>query len=201
MENPDSLFLIIIVVLFFGFLVFALVISQVNQRAQLKAWGELASQTGLELHPGSGWFSRPYVSGRYQGHQVRLDTYVRRHGKNSTTYTRMVVETTNPLGVRLGLYRESVFTKIGRAFGVQDIEVYDSELDAYLSIKGEPQDLVRRLMMMTDVRQRLLAAKEIYIELEGKILHTRRTGIDRDPVRLKQTLDLLSALAEGVDRL
>ena len=58
---------------------------------------------------------------------VTLDTYVVSTGKTSAIYTRMRAPYVNPDGFRFKIYRKSIFTGIGKALGMQDVDIGDGE--------------------------------------------------------------------------
>ena len=74
-------------------------------------------------------------SGRFKGSRIEyihnnwtiyLDTYTVSTGKSSITYTRMRVPFINQKKFNFKIYRRGVASNIGKALGMQDIEIgYD----------------------------------------------------------------------------
>src|SRR5262245_15755773 len=54
---------------------------------------------------------------------VTLDTYAVSAGTTTVVYTRMRAPYVNPDGFRFTIYRKSVFTDLGKALGMQDVEI------------------------------------------------------------------------------
>jgi hypothetical protein len=172
-----------------------------RRQARLKAWRELAERMGLTWEPGSLLGHPPYVKGKYRGHELTLDTFRRGSGRNSTTYTRIILFVNNQSNLYLTLYEESVFSKIGKLFGAQDIQVGDEEIDRRFMIKGQPEDSVTRLLTPISLRQKLLEARSVNLEVDGRELHFEKKGEESDVNYLQFLFDLLSDLAEAVERI
>ena len=68
--------IIILIIAVVGWLAY-----QHHQRT-VATWRRVAARLGLQIAVGST-FSRPTISGNLNGLPVRIDTFVRRHGKNS----------------------------------------------------------------------------------------------------------------------
>ena len=122
------------------------VIMYFQRKAQLEAWNDLAARTGLTCEGGIAPWSSIRVTGSYHGHPLVLDTFTRHSGRNSRTYTRVVLGVKNPLPLYLFLTEENVFDKVGKWMGSQDIQLGDETLDRRYKIKGEPEAEVGRLL-------------------------------------------------------
>lgn len=183
-----------------GVIVLAVGISYYRRQARQRAWSELAVRTGLTCEPGS-FFRPPYVTGVYRGHQLTLDTFTRGSGKSSTTYTRIVLFVNNQSNLYLALYEESIFSKIGKFFGAQDIQVGDEEIDRRFIIKGRPEDSVVRLLNSIGLRQKLLEARSLNLEVDGRELHFEKVGVELNVDYLQFLFDLLGDMAATVERL
>ena len=98
-------------------------------------WGQLANDIGGEYENGGFWRSDVlrYHSGEWE---ITLDTYTVNTGKSSTTYTRIRAPFVNKDGLYFKIYRKGVFSTIGKAFGMQDIEIYDPYFDDAFIIQG-----------------------------------------------------------------
>ncbi len=184
------------IVLFFTYL---------QRRSQVRAWTELASQLGLECSPGRSPWSWATAQGDYQGRALTMDTYTHTTGvgksRHSETFTRIVMASHSPAGLRLELSKEGVFARVGKALGAQDIQTGDAELDRRLVIKGEPEETIRRVIASEALRHHLLSAPSLDLSLADGAIRYRKPGVERDQARLRNALDLLSALAQEVERL
>ncbi len=88
MDNlfPGCIFLGII-----GFIVFMSYISYQEKKRKTASWQKFAASNQLDFTPAS-LFAGARVAGNYQGYHLELDTY-ESGGKNSKTYTRIVLST------------------------------------------------------------------------------------------------------------
>ena len=187
----------------FGIIAFILIviaISYLSAQGRKKAWADLAERIGVNYEAG-GFFSRPVVSGVYQRHQIKLDSFVRRSGKNSTTYTRIVVYLNNAAQFTMSISQEGMFSKLGKKLGIQEITTGDDEIDKRYLIKGEPEADVQRMLSSLGMRQRLLEAPAIDIEIRGMEVYYHRHGFETDPNKLINLLDLMCAFADASERL
>jgi hypothetical protein len=182
-----------------GLLVIFAVLAYVSHQARRQAWGELAARTGLTLEPG-GLFSPMRVTGTYRGHALTLDTFTRRSGKSSTTYTRIRLAVNNPSALSLAIYDENVLNKLGKALGMQDIQTGDDELDRRFTFKGQPEPVIASLLTSIGLRQKLLEARSLHVEVKGQELRFEQRGAESNADKVQFLFDLLGDLAEAIDR-
>ena len=190
---------------FVGIIALALGVAYFNRRAQERAWREVGERTGLTFEPGTAYLgglvrTPPRVTGTYRRHPLTLDTFTRGSGKSRTTYTRLVLFVNNAANVYLALYQESVFSKIGKFFGMQDIQVGDEEVDRRFIIKSKPESFAAGLFTGISLRERLLQARVLNVEVDGRELTFEQVGVLTDVDYLKFLFDLLTELAEAVER-
>lgn len=186
------------ILIFVGIVVLVLALNYYGRQARLKAWGELASNTGLTCDSG-GLFAPIRVTGLYRGHGLTLDTFTRSSGRHSETYTRIMLSASNPSNLALTIYEEGVMSKVGKALGMQDIQVGDADLDRRFIIKGRPEDAVVNLLASGSLRQRLLDARSLNLTLNGDQVRFEARGVELDTGRLQSLFDLMSDLAEAVE--
>ncbi len=183
-------------------------LASTRLRAQVRTWGELASQLGLVLNRKGRPGAPVWLDGEYLGHPVIMDTYMdSRHyksgGQNRTTvdtFTRIIMEVGNPIGLSLELSKEGAFAKVAQSLGAKDVQTGDAALDKALAIRGEPEDAVIRLLTSEALRQPLLSAPKLDLRLAGGELQYRLPGVEKDAARLRGAFDLLAALATEVAR-
>jgi hypothetical protein len=187
------------VLLVIGLLVIFAVLAYLRRRARQQAWSELAARTGLTFEPG-GLFSPMRITGAYRGHALTLDTFTRSSGKSSTTYTRIRLSVNNPSALSLAIYDENVLSKVGKALGMQDIQVGDDELDRRFTFKGQPEPVITGLLTSIGLRQKLLEARSMHVEVKGQEVYWQQRGEESNADNLQFLFDLLSDLAEAVDR-
>lgn len=183
-------------------------LASTRLRAQVRTWGELASQLGLVLNRKGRPGAPVWLDGEYLGHPVIMDTYMdSRHyksgGQNRTTvdtFTRIIMEVGNPIGLSLELSKEGAFAKVAQSLGAKDVQTGDAALDKALAIRGEPEDAVIRLLTSEALQQPLLSAPKLDLRLAGGELQYRLPGVEKDAARLHGAFDLLAALAAEVAR-
>jgi hypothetical protein len=187
------------ILVFAAVIAIVLVVNYYGRQSRLRAWGELASNTGLTCESG-GFFSPIRVTGMYRGHGLVLDTFTRSSGKSSQTYTRIVLSANNPSDLSLAIYEEGVMSKIGKALGMQDIQLGDADLDQRFIIKGRPEEAIVNLLAFGSLRQKLLDARSLNLALDGQQVHFEERGVELDIGRLQFLFDLMSDLAEAIER-
>lgn len=173
-------------------------------------WRQFCAQTGYSYVDGGFWKSDK-VEATHGQWTVTLDLYRVSTGKSSVTYTRMRAPYVNPDGFRFTIYRKSIFTGMGKWFGMQDVTVGYEEFDRDFVIKGNDEQKLRRLFSSQKIRELIAAQPEIYFSVvddDGKIwssfpegvdeLHFQVVGVIRDIERLKLLYDLF---AETLDEL
>lgn len=180
---------------------FAFVAYRQRQK-MIEKWEQLAIHTGLTLERGS-WLEKPRVSGEYRRHPIELTTYTRRHGKSSTTYT--LITLTVPSGGRMlrispsGALREA----IGKALGMQDVQIGNEEFDKNFNIKSHPPEFAAELLEFDVILREDIAGMRssgwFELALDSQKLTYREVGTEMDPDRLEALFNILSSLADKID--
>ena len=153
------------------------------EQSMQNAWHPVALQMGLRLDR-----KNHVLEGRLEGIHVEVSVAIGSGWSSAWSYaTTFVVRFDRPLGLGLSLTREDAFTRMGNAFGSQDIEVGDEEFDDRFEVKGTPEDAVRRLLTPA-VRERL-------VELQG---HTSTLEVKDD--HLTARVDRLIMKPEELER-
>lgn len=84
---------------------------------------------------------------------VTLDSYVVTTGKVIIVYTRMRAPFVNPGGFRFRVYRKSIFSDLGKLFGMQDIEIGDPPFDEDFVVQATDEPSVRQLFANATIRE------------------------------------------------
>ena len=176
-------------------------------------WSQLSREIGANYEEG-GFFKNGKVVLSHRQWEITLDTYTVHTGKSHITYTRMRAPFVNRDGFRFKIYRKNVFSGIGRLFGVQDVEVGDAFFDDQFIIQGEPEHLVRSLLINGMIRQLIQNQKDIHFQIkddEGLFKKNFPEGVDelcfevvgviKDKERLKSLFDLFSLVLDELCRL
>jgi hypothetical protein len=167
-------------------------------------WSQLAAQVGGQFHDG-GFFGRDRVTAHVGQWALTLDTYTVSHGKQHTTYTRMRAPYVNADDLRFVIYNTGIFSDMGVALGMQDIQVGDPEFDKAFVIKGQPEDKIRLLFSDRAFKALLYAQRAVQFEVkddEGWFrrefpehvdeLYFRRVGVMKDLAELQALYDLFA---------
>jgi hypothetical protein len=181
-------------------MVFSIGYSYWLHRKRMQAWRDVAERTGLSFNPGSSIFEKPVISGGFRGFNVVVDTFTRGTGKSRTTYTRIVFNLHAQSNLTLSLSGEGLFSKVGKSFGMQDIETGDAEIDERYVIKGQPEAEVVRLLSSIGLRQKLLTLRGLNVEVKGQQVYYHKRGAEANPDALEALLDVLGDLAQAVER-
>lgn len=146
-------FVFILVLVVGGFIVRHLI---KKTKRRVGEWSLAAQSLGLDYVPAGLPFQTGVIHGDCQGMWVNVTLHSERSGRNSTTYTRYVVQYPERLPLELRLTRQGFFHGVATLFGVQDIEVGDPEFDALVIIKGDDEEAVREFL--TPARRAEIAA-------------------------------------------
>lgn len=176
---------------------------------QREAWELLTEELGGNYIE-SKHLKVPKVELPYKNFKFCLDTYTVSTGKSTVTYTRLRAIFINKLEFRFKVYKEGFFAKIGKALGMPDIEIGDAHIDNKLIIKSPDEYMVKDLLSIDDVKERLLSIKNINLQIEkksfGNASHLYRestlnqtvTGIVKDVDGLKSWYYLFTAIIDGM---
>ena len=145
----SEIFFPIIILVVFGVIFW---FSKQTKDRQNTAWKEFAQSHGLTFSP-AGLFSGAQIGGTYADVDIILHT--ERRNRNNASKTVTVAEahfTPGSLPTGLSIIRETLFEKAAKAFGGQDIEVDDPELDALVLIQCPDEDVALELLEPPRVR-------------------------------------------------
>ena len=170
-----------------------------SRQRRRNLWREFAQRYGGSFIESQSWLSSTgdYVSLMLDGFEVRLDHYVVSHGKNSTTYQRATIDAGSYAGFSAQIYKETpLFSKLGKAFGGQDIEVGHPEFDEAFIIKSDsPARLTQSLNQ--DAVQEHLRQRHMRVELDGISLTVVRVGLIYNQDAMLAQLRLATLYARG----
>ena len=173
-------------------------------------WRKLSDEVGGRYVDGGFW-KGDKVQIDHDDWTMTLDSYAVSTGKVTIVYTRMRAPFVNSSGFRFLVYRKSIFTGIGKFFGMQDIEVGDQLFDQDFVVQSTDEGKIKILLAAPQLRELISAQKDINFGVkddEGWFgtkfpegvdeLHFVQTGIIKDVERLKQLYELF---AETLDEL
>ena len=173
-------------------------------------WRQLSEQMQATFVEGGTW-KADRVEATHGQWTVTLDTYTVVAGKVVVVFTRMRAPYVNPDGFRFTIYRKSIFTGIGKLFGMQDVDVGYEEFDHDFVIKGTDEGKLRQLFANVRIRELISTQKDIKFSVsddEGWFGARFPEGVDeltfvvagviKDVERLRKLFDLF---AETLDEL
>ncbi len=168
-------------------------------RARMHAsWAAVAARLDGTFVPakGSWWETKvSRVEAKIGAATVRLDHFTVHHGKHTTVYTRTRVATS--CSKRLTSYRESFFSGIGKALGMQDLLVGDPVYDDCFVIKSDDEAWARSVLHEL-LRKEHLDAPKLTLNVRDGWIETLQVGFDLDVDSLERRMRLTAALAVAV---
>ena len=172
-------------------------------------WQQLSQEVGGSFHEG-GLLTASAVQARAGDWIVTLDTFTQGDGKTNQTFTRLRAPYFNPEGFRFEVYRASIFSGLGKAMGMQDIEVGHARFDQDFVIKGNELERVRQLFDNRRIRSLIDAQPRIQLSVKGHEgwfskfpagvdeLHFQAAGAIKDLEQLRALFDLFSEVLQEV---
>ena len=170
-----------------------------------EVWRQLSSDMGGEFHEG-GLFSPFAVQARTGDWIITLDTFTQGDGKTNQTFTRVRAPYFNPDGFRFQIYRAGLLSGLGKAMGLQDIEVGHPRFDRDFVIKGNAPRRLRRLLDHEDIRRGIETQRKIHLSVKGHDgwfgkfpdgvdeLHFRAHGTIKDLAQLRTLFEVFGAI-------
>lgn len=181
-----------------GVLVWALLRQRRLLAAREAAWQELSGEFGGRIHPATGpWYQRksPRLEVQVSGQPLVLDSHVVSSGKSSTTYTRVQGSVSSPH--RMRLYREQVFSRLGKLAGTQDVETGDAVYDAAFMVKSDDPEWVQTVLQ-EPLREAHLQTPEVSVTLADGVLTLQRVGMVTSHAPLRALLLLAAGFALSI---
>ena len=115
-------------------------------------WKQIANEIDGEFID-QGFWGKDMLTFKYKEWELLLDTFSRKTGKTTTTYTRFRVPFVNRNNFKFTIYREGFFASIGKFFGMQDIQIGDSFFDEEFIIKSNDVNKVKYLLSDKELKK------------------------------------------------
>ena len=173
-----------------------------------EVWQKLSHEVGGDFDDGGFWKGSK-LEVKHGEWTITLDTYTVSTGKSSTTYTRIRAPYINKDNFRFTIYRKSLFSGIGKALGMQDVEIGYPQFDDDFIIKGNDENLLRTLFGSIKIRELICVQPRIHLQVkddEGYFgsqfprgvdeLYFQAVGVIKDTQRLRQLFELFSEVLE-----
>lgn len=172
-------------------------------------WGQIATEIGGEFIDGGFW-KRDKLNFQHKEWTIVLDTYSRSHGNSSTTYTRIRAPFVNKDNLYFDIYRKSVFSDLGKFFGMQDIPIGDPYFDDAFIIKGNSEEQIVKLLKSDKLKQLFASIPKVHLKIKdddgvlfGKyfpegvdMLYFETIGVIKDKHKLHNLFVLFCAVLE-----
>jgi hypothetical protein len=187
----------------FALIVFLILWAINRDKKRVALWTEIAvAQGGRWVDEQLAWnkrrrgieVARP-TEGTRPAVALFIDTYTVSTGKSSTTYTRGRVRYPLPAGPEFKVYKEGVFSSLGKALGTQDVELGgDPAFDALFMVKCDEPERVRQVW--TPRAKELMRAHFADCRVDGtrKELRFLSLGTWTNRPRLERLIELLEEL-------
>ena len=169
-----------------------------------EVWQKLSHEVGGDFDDGGFWKGSK-LEVKHGEWTITLDTYTVSTGKSSATYTRIRAPYINKDNFRFTIYRKSIFSGIGKALGMQDVEIGYPQFDDDFIIKGNDENLLRTLFANIKIRELISTQPRIHLQVkddEGYFgsqfprgvdeLYFQTVGVIKDTQRLRQLFELFS---------
>ncbi|MGC9367673.1 MAG: DUF3137 domain-containing protein [bacterium] len=176
-------------------------------------WQQVCGQLGGR-YIDRGFFQSDKMEIDHRNWTITFDTYTTRTNNNTTRYTRIRAPYINPDGFRFEIYRKSIFSSLGKLFGLQDITIGDPQFDDDFIIKSNDQYKVMALLANHDIKNLISLQPQIYFSVkddEGWFskkfpkgvdeLYFRVIGYIKDFDRLKNVYDLFTTTLDYLCRI
>lgn len=176
-----------------------------------EVWRQLSEEINGDMVDGGFWKGNR-VEGRHNNWIIYLDTYTVSTGKSSITYTRMRAPFINKDNFFFKIYNSGFFSDVGKALGMQDIEVGYEDFDRDYVIQGNDENLVNKLFSNPEIRELITYQPRIKLEIkksegifgpaftenEGE-LYFLVTGVMKDIDLLKKLFELFSNVLDELE--
>jgi len=167
------------IAIFVALMWFVLAMTKKQREKLARIFDEAAERAGGRFAPGDyGFFKNvsPSVTIHRDGATIVVDTYVVSSGKSSTTYSRIEAPFALGRGPRLHIRRESALHSIGKAFGMQDLQIDDAIFDELFVIKAPSAAAVRRLLPHDERLALIHQLPRWWIRSDGSKVSMKRIG-------------------------
>jgi hypothetical protein len=123
-----------------------------------------------------------------QGREIQV--HQDRGGQNSPTITHMTCTLTSPKDYKITVGPENALVKIGKSFGMKDIQTGHSEFDASFLVRGSDEGTVRAFLG-PEIQESLLHLEERFpkIKIEDKKFHFNISGQVKKEKQLDQFIE------------
>jgi hypothetical protein len=187
-------FVVVLVIGIVGFVIAMIVWGAKHQKAVRENWANFARRHNLQ-YAGTTFGG---ITGWFGAAQIRINTITRGSGKNRSTYTQFHATIGAPMPAGLVLYKEGFFSKLGKVFGGDDVQVGDPNIDNAFIIKATDLLGTHTLLSLTPVKQGLLytVARHPGLRIEARTVFWEQNGVAHKPEQLEANAADLAYIVE-----
>lgn len=184
------------------------VLREIFGPSKKEIWSQIAVDIDGEFLD-RGFWKTDVVVYQHREWQLVLDSFFRSTGKSQIPYTRMRAPFINKDRLYLKMYRETFFSSIGKAFGMQDITIGDEYFDRKFVIQGNKEEKIKHLLYEPKLKQLFDIQPKVYVEIKNDDglfgtsfpagvdqLYFECLGIIKDLKNLYHLFELFSLLLE-----
>ncbi len=167
-------------------------------------WRKLSAQ--LEgRYTASSWLKGDRIDVEHGPWTITLDTFIVMVNNVAVPFTRFRAPFLNKERFRMKIYRSSIFSSIGKWFGMQDVEVGSLQFDDDFIVKASDEQLVRRFGRKAELRRALMAQESIQLAVlddagwfggkfpaDTDLLNVVVSGHLKDTERIRELFDLFA---------
>ncbi len=179
-----------------GFIVYAF--RRDKERKQ--AWQNVADRRGGKMvdDKPSFWRQRSGIDVVVGAARVFIDTYTVSTGRSSTTYTRGRAHYPIEGGPVYRVYKERLFSSLGKALGTQDLVLGDdAAFDNTFMVKGKDVEAIRRAWTPEAKRLMLNPLSECRVDVGAEKITITGVGAWRNEIKIEALIDLTAELARA----
>ena len=146
----------------------------------------------------------PSAMGNFGNSFLNIYSYRTGYGRNQQFWTAVKVSVNNPQDASIKIHKQGFFSKIGKAFGMQDIEIGDPDFDKNFILKSSDENLIKDLLRNPAVREQFFRVFNDHkangtIRLEGNEFSYVELGLinaDRTRTKIEMVAVLMKALSD-----
>ena len=184
---------------FFIFIALVIGFSIFSWKKKLKRtqeqWQIAAHQLDLRYSPEGHTLG--IISGTIRGHRVEVSTFTKKQGNNNKTYMRYQVKYRQHLALDLKITHQGTLHRVGKLFGLQDIEVGNSAFDRQVLLRGRDPAAVREYL--TPVLQKAIRGQFLSYPnsmITQQLLRMEKHGTDADAAIIAGTVGRMLSLCD-----
>jgi hypothetical protein len=136
---------------FLVLIVFLMIFSDLKRKLSRLEFQKLAKKLNLECDAPAGFLAKfPEIKGTYKDLPVRIYMFTEKIGEGKTRviriHTGIEIKVNGPKEYKLDAYEEGFFSKIFKAFGMQDIVIGNDKFDKEYIVKTNSDEMTKLIL-------------------------------------------------------